>query len=426
MSIRRNIVANYIGVGFVALAPILALPWYIKILEPKYWGLVSFISILNGILGLASAGLSQTLVREFARQIVDQENGKKRIARILFGFERIYWIFAIFAAIILDTFAGTISIHWMNLGDIPVEIGRAVVSGAAAIFAVQFPLAIYRNVLLGCGEQVKLNLLQSVGAVMKHIGGVLALFVYPSIFTYLIWFVIATLLETLITAQQSWLFLQVRRSTQKWNYLELKKLYVFALSMSASVILGVLTMQVDKLVISWMMPIEQLGYYSIASAVAIGLLQIFSPIASAVQPKIVQLHEQPEALKRLNLKVLALMMSMLGVLIITFLLAGKAILALWLHNQDMVEIVYPIMTVLVIGTGMNGIYNVGYMNWLSTGAIKKILQTNTISLLLALIITPLLIIKYGLIGAACGWLILNCVGLILSLDWLKISRVKHA
>jgi O-antigen/teichoic acid export membrane protein len=426
MSTRRNIAANYFGAGIAALAPILALPWYISILGMKYWGLISFISILLGILGLANAGLAQTLVREFSRLIVDKENGRRKIATILFGFERIYWLFAIAAAVLLCIFVNAIVAHWIKLADIPVEVGRAVVYGAAGIFATLFPVAIYRSVLMGCGGQVRQNWLLSGGTVVKHGGGVLVLFCYPSIYAYLIWNVVASLFETLITACLSWGFLGVNRNTLRWDLSEMRELFAFAMGLSASVILGVLTTQVDKLALSWMLPIEQLGYYSIASTVAMGLLQVFSPVAGAVLPRIVQLHDQPIALKRLNLKVFAVMLALLVVLILIFTFAGKAILEIWLHNTKVVEIVFPVLTVLIIGTCMNGIYNVGYMNWLAAGSINKVLWVNASSLVLSVLLIPVLIAKYELLGAASGWLIINGIGLLLSLDWLVKGKNIHA
>jgi hypothetical protein len=47
MSLKKNILANYIGGGTVALAPILALPWYLAALGPKQFGLVSFVVMLQ-------------------------------------------------------------------------------------------------------------------------------------------------------------------------------------------------------------------------------------------------------------------------------------------------------------------------------------------------------------------------------------------
>lgn len=378
------------------------------------------------MLGLASAGLAQTLVREFSRLVVDQESGQKRIATILFGFERIYWLFAIAAAALLCLFANTIVVHWIKLGDIPAEVGRAVVYGAAALFATLFPVAVYRSVLLGCGEQVKQNVLLSGGSVIKHAGGVIVLSFFPSIYTFLIWNVAASFLETTITARLSWGILKFSREMVGWDSSEMRKLFSFTLSLSVSVILGTLTMQIDKLVLSWMLPIERLGYYTIASSVAIGLLQLFSPIASAVLPRIVQLHDQPIALKRFNYKVFAMMLTMVSLLIFVFVLAGKLILEHWLRDANVVEIVYPVLMLLLVGTGMNAIYNVGYMNWLGAGATNKILRVNMISLGLAIALTPFFVAKFDLLGAACGWLIINSLGLLLSLDWLAKGKNTHA
>ena len=75
---------------------------------------------------------------------------------------------------------------------------------------------------------------------------------------------------------------------------------------------------------------------------------------------------------------------------------------------------------------MNAIYNVGYMNWLAAGATNKILKVNILSLGLAIALTPFFVAKYDLLGAACGWLIINGIGLLLSLDWLVKGKNTHA
>jgi O-antigen/teichoic acid export membrane protein len=425
MIVRKNIAANYLGAGVAALASLLALPWYVSILGMKYWGLISFISILVGMLSLANAGLAQTLVREFSRLSAHQYNNKK-LATILFGFERVYWVFALTAAILLCLFANTIVVHWIKLGDIPPEDGRAAVYGAAALFAIMFPVSVYRSVLLGCGEQVKLNVLLSCGAIIKPFGGVLFLHFFPSIYTYLIWTVAASLIETIITARMGWGILKVKRALVGWDSIEMRKLFSFTLSLTISVILGTLTMQVDKLVLSWMLPIDRLGYYAIASSVAMGFLQLFSPIASAVLPKIVQLHDQPAALKSLNYKVFTMLLTMVTLLMLVFLLAGKPLLGHWLKDLKVVEIIYPVIILLLVGTCMNAIYNVGYMNWLAAGATNKILRVNMLSLVLSVILTPIFVAKYDILGAACGWLVINGLGLVLSFDWLAKGKYAHA
>ncbi len=426
MSIRKDIAANYIGAAVAALAPILAIPWYISILGTEYWGLISFISVLQGVLGLLNVGLGQSLIREFSRLAVDPENGRKKIATVLFGFERIYWSFSLVMAIFLCICANVIIDHWLKLGDIPADMGRMVVYGAAGIFAAQFPVSIYRSVLVGCNGQVTQNVLVASGAVARHAGGVFVLIVIDSISAYLIWNVLMTLIETLVTARFGWEILGVKRSGVFWCLVEIRKLFSFSLGWSLAVMLAILTMQVDKLVISSMLPIEQLGFYAIASAVAMGLLQLFSPIASAALPRIVQLQDQPQVQKRLNLKLFAVMLAIGSGAAVVFLFAGETVLNYWLRDKSVVDTILPVLSMLLVGTAMNAIYNVGYMNWLAAGATSKILKVNTISLGVAVIITPLFVAENGLLGASAAWLVINSVGMFLSLDWLAKGKIINA
>lgn len=422
MSILKNVTANYFGAAVSAIVPILALPWYLSILGAKYWGLVSFVVVLQGILGLVNAGLSQALIREISSLAMAKEIGQKKIAAILYGFERIYWGFSFCAGIIVACFADSIVTSWLKLGDIPVETGRLVIYAAAIIFAVQFPVSIYRSVLFGGGHQVKQSVVVSIATVLRHVGCILALYIHGSIVTYLIWNALASLIETLATAKLSWGSLHVTRTQLKWDTQEMRKVFSLTIGLSVSVFLGILTLQIDKIVLSWSLPIEQLGYYAIASMVSIGLLQTFTPIISAVLPKVVQLQTDTSALKKFNLKLLSIMFAIVSVVALLFATAGKWLLILWLRDVQVVAVIFPVLSLLLVGTAMNAIYSVGYVNWVAAGSSRKVLAVNFIALTLSIMLLPFFIERYQLIGAALGWLIINGVGLLLSLDWIIRER----
>jgi O-antigen/teichoic acid export membrane protein len=422
MSIRRNVAGNYLGAAVSAIAPILALPWYVSILGAKYWGLVSFVLVLQGILGLVNAGLAQALIREISSLINAKEIGQKKIAAILFGFERIYWGFSIGAGITVAFFADIIVTRWLKLGDIPVETGRLVIYAAAIIFAVQFPVSIYRSVLFGSGHQVKQNVVVSTATVLRHVGCILVLYIHGSVVTYLVWNALTSLIETLVTAKLSWGGLQVKRAELKWDTAEMRKILSLTIGLSVSVFLGILTLQIDKIVLSWSLPIEQLGYYAIASVVSIGLLQTFTPIISAVLPKVVQLQGQANALKKLNFKLLGIMLAIVSVGALIYVIAGNWLLTLWLRDVQVVAVVFPVLSLLLVGTAMNAIYSVGYVNWVAAGSSRKVLVVNAIALALSIVLLPFFIGRYQLIGAAFGWLTINSVGMLLSLDWITKGR----
>ncbi len=422
MTIRKDVLANYFGTGVSAIAPILALPWYISLLGAKLWGLVSFVWILQAILGLVNAGLAQALIREISSLFSSAEDGTKRIAAILFGFERIYWGFSIATGILVACFAGVIVNGWLKLGNIPVETGKQVIYAAAIIFTVQFPASIYRTVLFGCGHQVQQNMVAAMATVFRHAGGVAVLCIHGSVVTYLAWNILAAFIETLVTAKISWRHLHVNRSELQWDLAEMRKIFALTIGLTASVFMGILTLQIDKIVLSWSLPIEQLGYYTIASTVSIGLLQVFTPITTAVLPRVVQLQHRVRALRMLNFKLLGVMLVLVCVGALCFVIFGKFLLTLWLRDVKVVSVVFPVLSLLLVGTGMNAIYSIGYVNWIATGASNKVLLVNAIAFTLSIILLPSLIDKYQLYGAAFGWLAINCVGLLMSLSWIVKGR----
>lgn len=418
MTLRKNIVANYLGTGVVVLAPILALPWYLSLLGPERFGLIGFVITLQALLGLVDAGMSQALVREFAVRL-DAENGERSTAELLFGFERIYWLFALCAGCLTLLLANVIAAHWLNLKDLPVTTGRDAIYGAAIIFAVQFPGSVYRSLLVAAQAQISLNSVVFGSTLMRHVGGVLLMFVWPTLQTYLVWQALIALLETLLRGRFAWGALNIKRRQVEWQTSGLKKVWKSVASMTGATWLGALTVQTDKIFLSRMAPIEQFGYYVIASTVAMGALQLIYPLVQAVLPRAIQLRNERIALRNLLIKLTRGIgwLAVLGALI--FVTAGGWLLSMWLRSAPAVEAVYPLLSVLLVGAGLNAFYNVGYVNWMVHEKFRRILLVNGLSLVLSVALIPLFISSQGTIGAAFGWLTINLIGLIVSLEWLR-------
>lgn len=401
----------------VVLAPVLALPWYLNALGPKQFGLIGFIATLQALMGLLDAGMSQALVREIAIHLNTADGGRRKAAALLYGFERIYWLFALVAGAVILMLAGVIASYWLHLGDLPHELGKEAVYGAAAMFVAQFPGSLYRSLLVGAQAQVKLNGVMFGGALIRHLGGALLVTFLPLITVYIVWHAAITMLETLVRGKVAWKTLGIGRSTVGWQLHELRPTFSAVVTLSGAVWLGALTVQMDKIVLSRIVPIEQFGYYVVASSVAIGALQLIYPIIQAVMPRAVQLRPSPDNLHRLYLKLFSLIAFIVVAGTIVFVVLGKTLLELWLRNIGAVETIYPILAILLVGTALNAFYNIGYINWIVHQKIRRVVQVNALSLVLSIFLTSLFVMWFGVIGAAFGWLAINLIGCILSLEW---------
>lgn len=417
-SLRKNVFANYIGTGFVVFAPMLALPYYLHALGSSIWGLVGFITTLQAMLSILDAGVSQALVREFASNKQSNQQKQYKLGVLLFGFERIYWIFALAVGAVVLLSSHQIIHHWLKLDSVSVDQARIAIYGAAAMFIFQFPGSVYRSLLVGTQEQIVLNTIMTSGSLIRHVGGILVVLIWPTLFAYLLWQVCSAAFETAARCFYSWRTLQVKRSESYWDMGLMKKMSLPIVGMSGASLLGALTVQMDKIVLSGMVSVEKFGYYVIASTLATGVLQLLYPVVNVAIPYAVNLRDDSQALRKFNFRYAKLVSLMILTFAAAFYAIGYDFLTLWLKSSSIALQVYELLTILLIGTALNVLYTIGYINWIVKGQLIRVLQVNLISLIVSVVSIPIMVTRFGMAGASLGWITINAVGLFFSLGWL--------
>ena len=86
---------------------------------------------------------------------------------------------------------------------------------------------------------------------------------------------------------------------------------------------------------------------------------------------------------------------------------AKPILLLWTSNQELTDAVAPILSLLVIGTLLNGFMNVPYMLQLAHGWTGFAVRMNLVAIAIIVPAVLLIVPRYGAIGAAWVWIALN-------------------
>ncbi|WP_367849025.1 lipopolysaccharide biosynthesis protein [Rhodoferax sp. WC2427] len=425
MGLKNNILANYLGTGTIALAPILALPWYLQALGPKQFGLIGFITMLQALLGIMDAGTSQALVREFAIRFNATDGGKRDTASLLYGVERLYWVFGLTIGTAILLLSNVIATHWLVLDDLPLSLGTYAICGAGILFAVQFPGSVYRSLLVGTQAQIPLNAIMLIGALARHVGGVMVVLCWPTLYAYLVWQAGVGLLETLARGHRAWRTTGVKRSGLRWEPQSLLPVWKTIANLTGTAWLAALTVQMDKIILSKMVGLQQFGYYTIAASIALGALQLVYPLIQAVMPMAIQLRFDPRGLRKLSIKLLWLFGGLVAIGGLLFAAMGEWMLHFWVRNATAATAIYPVLSVLLIGTALNAFYNVGYIHWLVVGKVDRMLKVNLAALVLSIAIIPPLVDRLGIIGAAFGWLSINLIGFTFSLEWLRNVRSEN-
>ena len=193
--------------------------------------------------------------------------------------------------------------------------------------------------------------------------------------------------------------------------------------MSVIVTLAVATTLIDKYFVSARLPIEQLGVYSIASSLGMGVLQAVYPIFSAALPRLVEIGGDHAARWEANLRLLRIILPMILLGAGLYAVLGRTVLQVWLHDADLARRVAAILDFVLLSSAFNAIYNIGYSNWVSAARTPWIVFVNVTALVIALVATPLAIDAFGLRGAAAALVIINSVGVLATILWLALSRL---
>jgi O-antigen/teichoic acid export membrane protein len=179
--------------------------------------------------------------------------------------------------------------------------------------------------------------------------------------------------------------------------------------MAGLAVASTLLTQADKLAVSKMLPLEMLGYYSLAGALASVPLALASPIASAVFPRmtgLVALTDQGSLTRLYHRTCQLVSIAVIPAGLTVSLFAGECIFV-WTGSFHTAQKAALAASLLLGGQLMQAVSVVPYYLALAYGNVRLNLKFAFASVLL---ITPLLIVfvmRYGIAGAGMSWLVLN-------------------
>jgi O-antigen/teichoic acid export membrane protein len=163
--------------------------------------------------------------------------------------------------------------------------------------------------------------------------------------------------------------------------------------------------------------VAEFGTYFIAAQVATGVLQLIFPLTTAALPRVVHLRADGPALRGLNVRLLAAIVLCFAVGAVVLGAFGLQALRIWFAQAD-VPAIWTYVRVLLAGVACNALATVGYMNWLAHNRPGRILFANATTLIVVCTVTPILVWKFGGVGAAVGYMLAQAAATLISLDWV--------
>jgi O-antigen/teichoic acid export membrane protein len=407
--LKKNIFSNAVSSFWSAGMSLIFIPVYIHFMGVEAYGLIGVFLTTQAMFSLLDMGISTTLNREMAR--LSAYSGKAQEMRdLLRTLEFIYWVIAFLIMIVVLACAPLISYKWVHGEQLsPAVINQAVIIMGVAI-AFQLLTGFYSGGLLGLQEQVLLSGVNVFISTLRSAGVIVVLWlVSPTIQAFFIWQVFTNFLQALLLFFLLWHRIPASNSSPTFRISVLKGIWHFAAGISGITVTGLILSQIDKVILSKLLPLELFGYYVLASTVAMSIYRVTGPVFSALYPRFTQLAalNDQDRLTLLYHQAAQLISVLILPICMTIFFFSKEILFLWKQNPATVEHTYKILRILIIGTGLNGLMYVPYALLLAYGWTKLGFYLNLISIIILVPLTFYLTSLYGVTGAAFVGVILN-------------------
>lgn len=406
--LKRNVIANFVGRGWTVATFLACTPLYIHFLGIEAYGLVGFFLTLVAVSSLLELGLSSSLNRELAR-LSTEEGGLAESRDLVRTLEVVYWGLASLMGLCVALVAPLLASHWFSNSHLSTATIHTTIVLMGLVLVCQWPIALYSGGLLGLQRQVALNASLVAMMTVRNGGAVLVLWlVSPTIEAFFVWQLIGAAAHAIVVRGLLWRHLPgVGRA--RLRPAVLSRLWRFAAGLSATSLLIVVLTQMDKVVLSKVLSLEDFGYYSLAALVASGMVYVFLPIFQAVFPQLSRLFalSDERGLSRLYhqaCQLVAVVGMPIAAVIAVF---APEVMRVWTGDTAIADHTHTVVTLLVTGTALNGLMNIPYALMLAGGWTRLPFQLNLVAVIVFL---PLLIVaadSRGAVGAASVWVAVN-------------------
>lgn len=407
--IRYNILANYMGQGWSIFINIAFVPLYIRYLGMEAYGLIGMFAVLQAWLTLLDMGMTPTLNREMARFLV-VKGDSQNIQDLLRSLEIL--CLPITGGIVLAIWAlsGFLAKDWLRVETIPLAQVSGAIGVMGLVVAGRFVESLYRSSLLGLQRQVFYNVANGLLSTVRAGGSVAVLaLVSPTILAFFLWQGLCSLFSLCVLGIAVHKALPRPPRPARFSVAALINIRRFAGGMVGITLLSLMLTQVDKVLLSRLLPLAEFGYYTLAASLAAALYTLVSPITTATYPSLVEMAtiQNERGLTQLYHKAAQLVTVSLAPPAAVLCIFAPEVMYVWTGNTAHALATASILPPLIIGSFLNAMMWMPYQCQLAYGWTSFALKANLIGTCLLipaiLWVTP----HYGAPGAAWVWAALN-------------------
>lgn len=425
MSLRRSAAASYGSQIYVSLIAVVMLPAYVRYLGPEGYGLVGIFIAMQGWFQALDFGLSALLTHQVARW----RGGVGRLANVMGALRHLEWRFVAVATVTLLVALACspyVAGHWLKRDVLSLHtIGQALVL-ICAICMVRWLGGIYRGIVTGLEQLGRLGLLTATSASLRFIGVVPVIAWADDAVSAFFWFQLAVSLVE--SAAMAWLARRglLAANAQRSPVMEAEVPVAGRLGwqMALATLGWLAATQVDRLLLSRLLALSDFGRFSLALAVAGGIVMLTAPMGQMLMPRMSRLEAIGEqaGLLRLYTTATQAVVVVASTLTATLVVCAGPILWAWTGDRDIAMRTAPILVPYAIGNGLLAIGTLPYYLQFARGNLR--LHNVGTGLLIAVLLPGMCVAapRWGGQGTGIAW---ACAMALYLLLWTPVVHRRH-
>lgn len=412
-----KILSNYGAKILNIFSVFIFIPIYIKYLGIESFSVISFYTLILGIISFADSGISSAVIKEFSLQ--NTTNYKYALLR---NIELLYIIICTALLILLMMGSKFIAIKWLNTQTIPIVDLTYYIRLISIGVTLQLFSSLYFGALFGLGNQVITNSFQIIWNLSKN-GVVILLFIFykNTLEVYLAWQIVINIIYLIVLR---YILMKKLRNASTTKLLKTEKkipkhVLSYISGMSLIAIISAFNIQIDKIVVSSYFTLDILGYYSISSILSQTPVMACTPLVFFVFPIFSKLSlNQNHNFLKLQIvfkKVIYFLLILSIPILLTILIYTQEILVLWIGHKAITNNLHDIVIVtklLVIGSFFMVLQLPFFYYLLSKNKTKYMMFQGIAQIIIEVPILYFCILNFGIKGVGIPWIIINIFALI--------------
>lgn len=423
--------ANYASQIYVTLAGILLVPVYLRYMGAEAYGLVGFFAMVQIWFGLLDMGLTLTLVRETAR-LQGKAVDALTYCHLVRALELIFLGVGIVGGALLFFSAARIATSWLTVQHLDLATVVGALQLMSIAIAMRWMSGLYRGIVSGVEDFVWLSGFNAVIASCRFIG-VIPLLMWldgsPLVFFgYQCAIGLVELIGLIFKAKRSMPLLH-DPAQLSWSlayiFTSVRHTLTFSMGISFAALVWVAMTQVDKLLLSKLLPLSEYGIFTLSVLAASGVSLIAGPLSNVLLPQLARLQAQgdEDQLMALYKRMTRAVMVMVVPTSLLLALFSEKILFAWTGDPMIASQGAPILSLYALGNGILAAAAFPYYLQYAKGKLR--LHLIGTGLFLAAFIPFLLFLTktIGVTGAGYAWLVTNALYLLL---WTPVVHRRFA